>query len=119
MVESNISRSRRNTGALWSVGICLCLWFATLGTFGEVLLLLPAFWVLVHLGVATPGEYMLWRVVAFTMTASVFALIGAQAGPTIFLAYERFPRRIRMVAIAFLGTMFLLIVWVARNLRIH
>ena len=122
--ESDVSTSVGGTrsGALWGAGIFFVLWLAMLGTVGEILLLLPALYVigiiLDFLGVATQ-ESMLWRGVAAIVSAAVFAFIGVRCGPSVFSAYAKLPRRARIAAIVFLAILFFMTLLIGRNLRIH
>jgi len=107
------------TGAVWGAGIFLFLWLGMYGTFGEVLLLLPVLRTLVFLGVDTPAESILWRVIAAVISAVVFSLIGARCGPFVFSTYDKLPKATRMAVIGFLTIMFLMIIFVGRSLRMH
>jgi len=122
--ESDVHKSLAGTssGVLWGAGIFFVLWLAMLGTVGEILLLLPALYVigiiLDFLGVATQ-ESMLWRRVAAIISAAVFAFIGARCGPSVFSVYAKFTRRARIAAVVFLAILFFMSLLIGRNLRIH
>jgi len=103
-------------GALWGAAIFLCLWLATLGTVGEILLLLPALWILGVLGVVFPGESILWRVVGAILSTAAFSFIGARYGPIVFSTFKTWPIAVRIVVSMFLAIMIIMIVLIGRHL---
>lgn len=123
--NSSLSPSSARSGALWGAGIFLFLWLGMLGTIGEGLLLLPALYIpgiiLRFFGIDTTSESLvwLWRGIGVIITGPVFSLIGARCGPTIFQSFEKLPRPIRIIVVLFLAIVFVSIVFIGRNLRIH
>ncbi len=120
--SSNIPKrsGSARSGALWGLGIFLCLWLGTLGSVGEILLLLPALYVLdailTILGVAT-GESILWRGLAAVLTGAVFSFVGARCASYVSSVAEKIPRAFRVTIILFLATFLVMVVLIGRHLR--
>jgi len=123
--DSLLSPSGARSGALWGAGIFLILWLGMYDTLGEILLLLPALYIpgmiLRFFGIEKTWDSMvwLWRGVGVIITGSVFSLIGARCGPSIFQTFEKLPRPVRIIVVLFLAIVFVSAVLIGRNLRIH
>lgn len=119
--ESEVPKSvvRARLGAVWGVGILLVLWFAMLGTTGEILLLLPTLFViglvLNFLGIATQ-ESMLWRGVAVIVSAGVSSFIGYRCGPFVFAKFESLTTVTRVISILFLAVTLVMLILIGRHL---
>ena len=123
--DSLLSSRSARSGALWGAGIFLILWLGMYDTLGEGFLLLPALYIpgmiLRSFGIDTTSQSVLWlwRVVGVLITGSVFSLIGALCGPTLFQTFDKLPRLARIVVFLILAIVLFSILLIGRGLRIH
>ncbi len=82
----------------WGLGIFIFLWLGILETLTEILLVLA------------PGSFDLWHGVAIVMSAAAFSFISIRCSPEVVSSWANLPKAMRMTAIGFLATMFLIII---------
>ncbi len=88
--------------AQWGLGIFIFLWLGMLETIAEILLAVPAL-----------GSFDLWHGAAIVMSAAAFSFISIRCSPAVVSSWANLPKAMRMTAIGFLATMFLIIILMA------